>query len=124
MLNIFGYTTRKLGDVDKGLDHLPKGSRARSKLLARAGISRQRLFAEGELAKAKEQLTERCGGSCEEYGKLEQAIVTFVTGEPNSSSWQELASRGGFFFDALYVGVGEAEMMAYLMHQHMGDDCA
>jgi hypothetical protein len=43
----------------------------------------------GDVAKAKEQLTEiaeRCTGSCEAYGKLEQAIVSYLT-EGGSADW-------------------------------------
>jgi hypothetical protein len=50
--------------------------------------------AEGGARDAREKLTEiaeRCGGSCDEYEKLEQAIVTFVTGEPSTSSWWKIA---------------------------------
>jgi hypothetical protein len=50
--------------------------------------------AEGGARDAREKLTEiaeRCGGSCDEYNKLEQAIVTFVTGEPSTSSWWKIA---------------------------------
>jgi hypothetical protein len=43
-----------------------------------------------DVEKAKEQLMEiadRCRDSCEEYVKLENAIVTFVTGDGKATSW-------------------------------------
>ena len=122
VLNLIGYSTRKLGDVDKGIDYYhqalaidPDYTKARQ-YLGEAYLQK------GDVAKAKEQLMEiadRCGGPCDDYELLVKAIAAHVTGERQ----YRLAVLGrGFFLDAMHVGVGEAEMMADLVHQHMGDD--
>jgi hypothetical protein len=90
VLNYIGYTTRKLGDVDKGLEYYqraltldPNYTRAREYL-------GEGYLQKGDLDKAKEQLVEiadRCGGSCEDYAMLEKAIMIFATGESKPATW-------------------------------------
>ena len=91
VLSSIGYSTRKLGDLDKGIDYYhqaltldPDYTKAREYL-------GEGYLQKGDLAKAKEQLTEigaRCsGGDCTEYAQLEKAIVVYVTGDPNASTW-------------------------------------
>jgi hypothetical protein len=33
------------------------------------------------------EIAERCGDACDEYAKLEKAIVTYVTGKSDTTSW-------------------------------------
>ena len=90
VLNMVGYTTRKLGDLDKGLEYYHKAlSLDPSYLRAREYLG-EGYLQKGDSAKAKEQLLEiadRCGNSCEEYAKLEKAILTFFAGDANAMSW-------------------------------------
>jgi tetratricopeptide (TPR) repeat protein len=91
VLNLVGYNTRKLGDIDKGLDYYHRAlALDPNYLLAREYLG-EGYLQKGDLAKAKEQLGEigaRCSESdCAEYGKLEKAIVSYVTGDPNPSTW-------------------------------------
>jgi hypothetical protein len=67
VLNLIGYNTRKLGEIF-GEGYLQKG----------------------DLASARVELTEiadRCGDRCEEYDKLEKAIVIFMTGDDAGRSY-------------------------------------
>jgi tetratricopeptide (TPR) repeat protein len=91
VLSSIGYSTRKLGDLDKGIDYYhqaltldPNYTKAREYL-------GEGYLQKGDLAKAKEQLAEigaRCsGGDCTEYAQLEKAIVVYVTGDPDASTW-------------------------------------
>ena len=89
VLNMVGYTTRKLGDVEKGLDYYQRALALDPNYLRAREYLGEGYLQKGDVAKAKEQLTEianRCAGSCEEYGKLEQAIVSYVT-EGGSADW-------------------------------------
>lgn len=84
VLNSIGYSTRKLGDIDKGIEYYhqalaldPDYTKARQ-YLGEAYLMKD------DVAKAKEQLAEigdRCGGPCEDYSLLVNAIVAHVTGE-------------------------------------------
>ena len=90
VLNLIGYSTRKLGDVDKGIDYYhqalaidPNYTKARQYL-------GEAYLLKDDVAKAKEQLTEiadRCGGPCDDYELLVKAIAAHVTGEANTV-WQ------------------------------------
>jgi len=90
VLNLIGYSTRKLGDVDKGIDYYhqalaidPNYTKARQYL-------GEAYLLKDDVAKAKEQLTEiadRCGGPCDDYELLVKAIAAHVTGEANID-WQ------------------------------------
>ena len=89
VLNYIGYTTRKLGDIDKGLDYYQRALALDPNYLRAREYLGEGYLQKGDVAKAKEQLIEiadRCNGSCEEYGKLEQAIVTYVS-EGGSADW-------------------------------------
>jgi tetratricopeptide (TPR) repeat protein len=90
VLNLVGYNTRKLGDVDKGLDYYHRALELDPNYLLAREYLGEGYLQKGDLAKAKEQLSEigaRCsGGDCTEYGKLERAIVSYVT-EGGSSDW-------------------------------------
>jgi tetratricopeptide (TPR) repeat protein len=89
VLNYIGYTTRKLGDVDKGLDYYHQALALDPNYLRAREYLGEGYLQKGDLANARDQLmeiAERCGDACEEYGKLEKAIVTYVT-EGGSADW-------------------------------------
>jgi tetratricopeptide (TPR) repeat protein len=90
VLNMVGYATRKLGDVDKGLDYYQRALALDPNYLRAREYLGEGYLQKGDVAKAKEQLSEiadRCQASpCEEYGKLERAIVSYVT-EGGSADW-------------------------------------
>ena len=89
VLNMVGYTTRKLGDVDKGLDYYQRALALDPNYLRAREYLGEGYLQKGDVAKEKEQLTkisERCAGPCEEYGKLEQAIVSYIA-EGGSADW-------------------------------------
>ena len=84
VLNLIGYSTRKLGDVDKGIDYYHQA------LAIDPGYTKARQYLgeayllKGDVAKAKGQLMEiadRCGGPCDDYELLVKAIAAHVTGE-------------------------------------------
>lgn len=88
VLNLIGYSTRKLGDIDKGIDYY------RQALALDPGYTKARQYLgeayllKNDVGKAKEQLDEianRCGGPCEDYKLLVAAIAAHVTGEPDAS---------------------------------------
>jgi len=90
VLGSIGYSTRKLGDVDKGIDYYHEA------LAIDPGYTKVREYLgeaylqKGDVAKAKEQLMEiadRCGGPCDDYELLVKAIAAHVTGEENTD-WQ------------------------------------
>jgi tetratricopeptide (TPR) repeat protein len=90
VLNYIGYTTRKLGDVDKGLEYYHKALALDPSYLRAREYLGEGYLQKGDVGKAREQLMEiadRCGDSCEEYAKLEKAIVVFVTGDDKAASW-------------------------------------
>jgi tetratricopeptide (TPR) repeat protein len=82
VLNMIGYSTRKLGDLDKGLEYYHKAlALDPDYLLAREYLG-EGYLQKGDPVQAKGQLmeiAERCGNSWKEYDKLEKAIVVFVT---------------------------------------------
>jgi tetratricopeptide (TPR) repeat protein len=88
VLNLIGYNTRKLGEVDKGLDYYHKAlALDPNYLLAREYLGEGYV---GDLASARAELTEianRCGDRCEEYDKLEKAIVIFMTGDDGGTRY-------------------------------------
>jgi tetratricopeptide (TPR) repeat protein len=90
VLSSIGYSTRKLGDVDKGLDYYHQALALDPNYLRAREYLGEGYLQKGDVGKAKEQLIEivdRGGDACEEYGMLEKAIVTFVTGETGGTSY-------------------------------------
>lgn len=86
VLNLIGYATRKLGDIDKGIDYYHQA------LAVDPGYTKARQYLgeayllKDDVGKAKEQLdeiAERCGGPCEDYKLLVAAIAAHVSGEPD-----------------------------------------
>jgi tetratricopeptide (TPR) repeat protein len=84
VLSSIGYSTRKLGNVDKGIDYYHQA------LAIDPGYTKARQYLgeaylqKGDVEKAKEQLMEiadRCGGPCDDYELLVKAIAAHVTGE-------------------------------------------
>ena len=84
VLNLIGYSTRKLGDIDKGIDYYHQA------LAVDPGYTKARQYLgeayllKGDVDKAKEQLDEiadRCGGPCDDYELLVAAIAAHVSGE-------------------------------------------
>jgi tetratricopeptide (TPR) repeat protein len=84
VLNLIGYSTRKLGDIDKGIDYYHQA------LAVDPGYTKARQYLgeayllKDDVGKAKEQLDEianRCGGPCEDYELLVAAIAAHVSGE-------------------------------------------
>ena len=80
VLNLIGYSTRKLGDIDKGIDYYHQALAIARQYLGEAYLLKD------DVGKAKEQLMEiaqRCGGPCDDYELLVKAIVDHVAGEAN-----------------------------------------
>lgn len=90
VLNYIGFTTRKLGDVDKGITYYMKAlARDPNLNIAREYLG-EGYLQKGDLASAKAQLAEiakRCTGECPEYEVLAEAIGNFILGEPIPQTW-------------------------------------
>lgn len=89
VLGSIGYSTRKLGQVDKGIDYYHQA------LAIDPGYTKVREYLgeaylqKGDVVEAKEQLMEiadRCGGPCDDYELLVKAIATYIT-EGGSADW-------------------------------------
>jgi len=83
VLNYIGFSTRKLGDVDKGITFYKKALA----LDPNYNIAREYLgegyLQKGDLKSAKQQLAEiskRCGTSCEAYEDLAEEIAKYQAG--------------------------------------------
>ncbi len=90
VLNYIGYSTRKLGDVEKGIDYYHRALALDPNYLRAREYLGEGYLQKGDVASAKEQLDEianRCGGPCEEYEMLVQAIASYITGEPSLNSY-------------------------------------
>ena len=85
VLNSIGYSTRKLGEVDKGIDYYHQALAIDPNFTKARQYLGEAYLQKGDVAKAKEQLMEiadRCGGPCDDYELLVKAIAAHVTGEP------------------------------------------
>jgi tetratricopeptide (TPR) repeat protein len=90
VINYIGYSTRKLGDVEKGIDYYHRALEIDPNYLKAREYLGEGYLQKGDVASAKEQLDEianRCGGPCEDYELLVQAIAAYIVGEPNVSSY-------------------------------------
>ena len=87
---------RALADADCGDSEPPKAAKgkcpagykysAKTKGCAKVSCRTDRVWS-GKQQKQLMEIADRCGDSCEEYVKLEKAIVTFVTGDGKATSW-------------------------------------
>ena len=84
VLGSIGYSTRKLGDVDKGIDYYYRALAIDPNYTKVREYLGEAYLQKGHVVKAKEQLMEiadRCGGPCGDYELLVKAIAAHVTGE-------------------------------------------
>jgi tetratricopeptide (TPR) repeat protein len=82
-----GYSTRKLGDVDKGINYYHQALERDPDYTKARQYLGEAYLQKGDVGKAKEQLIEianRCGGPCEDYELLVKTITAYVTGEENT----------------------------------------
>jgi tetratricopeptide (TPR) repeat protein len=87
VLNLIGYSTRKLGDVDKGIDYYHQALAADPAYTKARQYLGEAYLLKNDVGKAKEQLDEiadRCGGPCEDYEFLVSAIAAHVSGEADA----------------------------------------
>lgn len=87
VLNLIGYATRKAGDLDKGIAYYRQALAVDPDYVKARQYLGEGYLAKGEVAKAKEQLDEigrRCGGPCEEYTLLVNAIAAHIAEETNA----------------------------------------
>jgi tetratricopeptide (TPR) repeat protein len=87
VLSSIGYSTRKLGDVDKGINYYHQALERDPDYTKARQYLGEAYLQKGDVGKAKEQLIEianRCGGPCEDYELLVKAITAYVTGEDNT----------------------------------------
>ena len=82
VLSYIGYSTRKLGKLDEGINYYHKAlSLDPANTLAREYLG-EGLLAKGDLAGAKLQLAEikkHCGTTCHEYEELAEEIADYVS---------------------------------------------
>jgi tetratricopeptide (TPR) repeat protein len=87
VLNLIGYSTRKLGDIDKGIDYYRQALAVDPDYTKARQYLGEAYLLKDDVGKAKEQLDEiadRCGGPCEDYELLVAAIAAHVSGEPTA----------------------------------------
>ena len=87
VLNLIGYSTRKLGDIDKGIDYYRQALAVDPDYTKARQYLGEAYLLKNDVGKAKEQLDEiadRCGGPCEDYELLVSAIAAHVSGEPDA----------------------------------------
>jgi tetratricopeptide (TPR) repeat protein len=80
VLNYFGYSTRKLGDVDGGIAYYKKALALDPNYNEAREYLGEGYLQKGDLASAKQQLAEiekRCGTGCEAYEDLAEEITKF-----------------------------------------------
>jgi tetratricopeptide (TPR) repeat protein len=86
VLSSIGYSTRKLGDVDKGINYYHQALERDPDYTKARQYLGEAYLQKGDVGKAKAQLIEianRCGGPCDDYELLVKAITAYVTGEDN-----------------------------------------
>ncbi len=90
VLNYIGFSTRKLGDVEKGIDYYHRALALDPNYLRAREYLGEGFLQKGDVLSAKEQLDEianRCGGPCQEYEMLVKAIASYITGEPSLTGY-------------------------------------
>lgn len=86
ILNYLGYTTRKTGDVKKGLTYYQAAIDINPDYTLARSYMGEAYLQLGDVANAKLQLKEiklRCKGACPEYAALESQIK----GQPKKATW-------------------------------------
>jgi tetratricopeptide (TPR) repeat protein len=86
VLNSIGYNTRKLGDLDKGIDYYHQALALDPNFTKARQYLGEAYLQKGDVEDAKAQLTEianRCGGPCDDYELLVDAIAAHVSGGKN-----------------------------------------
>ena len=81
ILNYLGYSTRKLGDVEAGLEYYKTALKADPDYTLVREYMGEAFLQLGQVEKAKEQLAEiksRCGTHCQEYAMLDQQIAAYL----------------------------------------------
>jgi tetratricopeptide (TPR) repeat protein len=87
VLSSIGYSTRKLGDIDKGINYYHQALERDPDYTKARQYLGEAYLQKGDVGKAKDQLIEianRCGGPCDDYELLVKAITAYVTGEDNT----------------------------------------
>ena len=87
VLSSIGYSTRKLGDIDKGINYYHQALERDPNYTKARQYLGEAYLEKGDVGNAKEQLIEianRCGGPCDDYELLVKAITAYVTGEDNT----------------------------------------
>jgi tetratricopeptide (TPR) repeat protein len=80
ILNLMGYTTRKLGDVETALGYYGKALAANPDFTVAREYRGEAYLQKGDLVSAKAELTEiaaRCGTACTEHAHLADHIARF-----------------------------------------------
>lgn len=88
VLNLIGYATRKGGDLDGGIDYYLQALAADPDYVKARQYLGEGYLLKGDVVRAREQLDEigkRCGGRCEEYKLLVDAIAAHMAEEPRIS---------------------------------------
>jgi tetratricopeptide (TPR) repeat protein len=84
VLNSIGYSTRKLGAIHTGMEYYHQALALDPNYTKTRQYLGEAYLQKDNVDKAKEQLAEigdRCGGPCEDYTLLVNAIAAHVTGE-------------------------------------------
>lgn len=86
-LNAMGYTTRKLGNVDRALPYYARALEIEPDYVQVREYMGEAFLAKGDLAHANEQLGEiarRCGTSCVSFFNLKREISAFEATHPQN----------------------------------------
>ena len=89
VLNYIGYSTRKLGDVEKGITYYKKALSIDPDYILSREYLGEGYLQKGDLKAALNQLAEiskRCGAGCEEYRDLAEAIARYRAKNQGTSS--------------------------------------
>lgn len=90
VLNYIGYTTRKLGDLERGFEYYRKALALDPNYNKAREYLGEGYLQKGDVESAKAQLLEiakRCGRDCAEYEALADAIAMHLSGEKLIKTW-------------------------------------